>query len=63
MRVAYNHVNTVSNNKAFQLMDVIAQVAEQEQNRHVNQLEIKHNLSQMSAEEYVNCYISTGTTE
>ena len=51
-------------------MDEIAQVAEQAQNsttvninRHLNQFEINRNFSQMSAEEYVNCDISTSTTE
>ena len=51
-------------------MNEIAQVAEHQRNsttenikRLLKKLEINHNFSQMSAEKYVNCDISTGTTE
>ena len=52
-------------------MDEIAQVSEYERNstteninRLLNKLEINHNnFSQISEEEYVNCDISTDTTE
>ena len=51
-------------------MDEIDQVAKHERNSTtenikwlINQLETNHNFNQMSTEKYVNCDISTGTTE
>ena len=66
----YWNITQIIQNKAFQFMDEIAQVAEYERNsttenikRLLNQLEINHYFSQMSAEKYVNYYNSTGLTE
>ena len=66
----YWNITQIIENKAFQLINEIAQVAEYEHNsttennkRLINQFKINHNFSQMSAEKYVNFDISTGTTE